>query len=108
MGNYRKSFIRNNHVKKLSSEPDAVIKRATSGSRAIGSRPLFCDLSSATDEPQKLQIIIAKHEVWLLKHQFSFVILAYCTLSPTYTNGVWPFSGLWVWRRRTDGWPCSH
>jgi len=29
------------HVKKLSSEPDAVIKRATSGSRAIGSRPLL-------------------------------------------------------------------
>ena len=30
MENYRKSFIRNNRVKKISSEPDAVIKRATS------------------------------------------------------------------------------
>jgi len=40
MENYRKSFIQNNRVKKISSEPDAVIKRATSGSRAIGSRPL--------------------------------------------------------------------
>jgi len=39
--NYRKSFIRNNRVKNTSSEPDAVIKRATSGSRAIGSRFLF-------------------------------------------------------------------
>jgi len=37
---YRKSFIRDNRVKKISSEPDAVIKRATSDSRAIGSRPL--------------------------------------------------------------------
>jgi len=35
--NYRKRFIRSNHVKKISSEPDAVIKRATSGWRAIGS-----------------------------------------------------------------------
>jgi len=40
MENYRKSFIRNNRVKKISSEPDAVIKRDTSGSRATGSRPL--------------------------------------------------------------------
>jgi len=38
--NYRKSFIRNNRVKKISSESDALIKRATSGSRAIGYRPL--------------------------------------------------------------------
>jgi len=41
MENYRKSFIRNNRFKKISSEPDAVIKRATSGSQAIGSRPLL-------------------------------------------------------------------
>jgi len=41
MGNYRKTFIQNNRVKKISSEPDAVIKRAASGSRAIGSRPLL-------------------------------------------------------------------
>jgi len=40
MENYRKSFIRNNRVK-ISSEPDAVMKRATSDSRAIGSRPLL-------------------------------------------------------------------
>jgi len=40
MENYRKSFIRKNRVKKISSEPDAVIKRATSDSRVIGSRPL--------------------------------------------------------------------
>ena len=42
MESYRKSFIRNrnNRVKKISSEQDAVIKRATSSSRAIGSRPL--------------------------------------------------------------------
>jgi len=39
--NYRKRFIRSNRVKKIPSEPDAVIiKRATSGSRAIVSRPL--------------------------------------------------------------------
>jgi len=37
----RKSLTRHNRVKKISSEPDAIIKRATSGSRAIGSRPLF-------------------------------------------------------------------
>jgi len=43
MENYRKSFIRNNRVEKISSEPDALIKRATSGSRAIGYRPLgYC------------------------------------------------------------------
>jgi len=41
MENYRKSFIRNNRVKKISSEPDAVVKRTTSDSRAIGSRPLL-------------------------------------------------------------------
>jgi len=41
MENYRKSIIHNNRVTKTSSGPDAVIKRATSGSRAIGSRPLF-------------------------------------------------------------------
>jgi len=41
MENYRKSFIRNNRVKKITSEPDAIIKRATSGSRAIGSPPLL-------------------------------------------------------------------
>jgi len=39
VGKLRKSFIRNNRVKKISSEPDAVIKRTTSGSRVIGSRP---------------------------------------------------------------------
>ena len=38
MENYRKSLIRNNRVKKISSELDAVIKRATSDSRATGSR----------------------------------------------------------------------
>jgi len=40
MENYRKRFIRNNRIKKISSEPDDVIKRATSGSQVIGSRPL--------------------------------------------------------------------
>jgi len=42
VGKLQKSFIRNNRVtvKKISSESDAVIKRARSGSRAIGSRPL--------------------------------------------------------------------
>jgi len=40
LGKLQQSFIRNNRVKKISSEPDAVIKRATSDSRAIGSRPL--------------------------------------------------------------------
>jgi len=39
--NYRKIFIRNNRVKKISSKSDTVIKRATSGSQAIGSRPLI-------------------------------------------------------------------
>jgi len=39
--NYRKSFICNNRVKKISRKPDAVIKRAISGSRTIGSRPWF-------------------------------------------------------------------
>jgi len=39
--NDRRSFIHNNRVKKISSEPDAVIKRATLGSQAIGSRPLL-------------------------------------------------------------------
>jgi len=37
---FTESFIRNNDGMKISSEPDAVINRATSGSRAIGSRPL--------------------------------------------------------------------
>jgi len=40
LGKLQQSFIRNNRVKKISSEPDAVIKRATSDARAIGSRPL--------------------------------------------------------------------
>jgi len=31
-GKLHKNFNRNNHVKKISSEPDAVVKRATSGS----------------------------------------------------------------------------
>jgi len=39
MENYRKSFICNNRVKKISSEPDAVIKRVTSGSRGTGPDP---------------------------------------------------------------------
>jgi len=47
MENYRKSFIRKNRVEKISSEPDAVTKRATSGSRAIGSRPLLYTLVCA-------------------------------------------------------------
>jgi len=47
MENYRKSFIRNNRVKKISSEPDAVIRRATSGSRGIGSRSLAYNVISA-------------------------------------------------------------
>jgi len=41
VGKLQKNFISNNRVKKVSSEPDAVIKRDTSGSRAIGSRPLL-------------------------------------------------------------------
>jgi len=41
VGKLQKNFlICNNRVKKISSEPHAVIKKATSGSRAIGSRPL--------------------------------------------------------------------
>jgi len=40
MENNGRSFIRSNRVKKISSEPDAIIKRATSGSQAMGSRPL--------------------------------------------------------------------
>jgi len=40
METYTRCFIRNYRVKKISSEPDAIIKRATSGSRAMGSRPL--------------------------------------------------------------------
>jgi len=40
MENYRKSFILKNRVEKISSEPDALIKRATFDSRAIGYRPL--------------------------------------------------------------------
>jgi len=35
MENYRKSFNRNDRFKKISNEPDAVIKRATSGLQAI-------------------------------------------------------------------------
>jgi len=40
VGKLQKKFIHNSRVKKISSEPDAVIKTATSGSRATGSRPL--------------------------------------------------------------------
>jgi len=40
MENYKKKFHSYQRVKKISSEPDAIIKRTTSGSRAIGSRPL--------------------------------------------------------------------
>jgi len=46
MENYRKILIRTNRVKKISSEHDAVIRRATSGSRAVGSRP--CSMDSAS------------------------------------------------------------
>jgi len=42
MENYRKIFICNNRVKKISSEPDAVIERVTSGPRAIGSIVTQC------------------------------------------------------------------
>ena len=28
------------------------------------------------------------------------------TSAPACTNGVWPLSGLWVWRRRTNRRPC--
>jgi len=53
--NYRKSFIRNNRVKKISGEPVAVIKRATSGSRAIGSYwAPFVKILYLTDLAQKL------------------------------------------------------
>jgi len=48
VGKLQKSFIRNNRVKKISSETDAVSKRATSGSQAIGSRPLTLALSALT------------------------------------------------------------
>jgi len=34
------TYFSNNRVKKISSEPDAFVKRATSGSQAIGSRRL--------------------------------------------------------------------
>jgi len=44
---YRNSFIRNNRAKKISSEPDAAIKRATSGSRATCSRPLVYSITRA-------------------------------------------------------------
>jgi len=54
--NNRKSFIRNNRVKKISSEPDAVIKRATSGSRAIGSRPLSFSLDECVCTKRSLKI----------------------------------------------------
>jgi len=40
MENYKKRYIHNNRVKKISSKPDAVIKRATFASQAIGSLPL--------------------------------------------------------------------
>jgi len=51
MENYRKKFIRNDRFKKIPSEADAVIKRATSGSRAIGSRPLQYTVSRFTNKP---------------------------------------------------------
>jgi len=38
VGKLQKNFIRNNRIP---SEPDAVIKRATSSSRAVGFRPLL-------------------------------------------------------------------
>jgi len=44
MKNHRKSFIHNND-KKISSEPDAVFKRATCGSQAIGSQPLHYSIT---------------------------------------------------------------
>jgi len=63
VANYRKSLIRNNRVKKISTEPDAVIKRATSGSRAIGSPPLACRLHCWT---MNLGIIGSEQEQPLL------------------------------------------
>jgi len=44
--------MRNNRVKKISSEPDAVIKRATPGSRAIGSRPLIYAIPNVLQHEQ--------------------------------------------------------
>jgi len=40
VGKLQKKFDKYNHVKKISSEPDVVIKKTTSDSRAIGSQPL--------------------------------------------------------------------
>ena len=60
MESYSKSFIRNNSVKKISSEPDAVIKKATtSGSRAIGSRLLLKPFKTIVCPPVDMWFFVA-------------------------------------------------
>jgi len=54
MENYRKRFIHNNRVKKISSEPDGVIKRATSGSQAWVAEP-FSTWGGTSDRQKSIQ-----------------------------------------------------
>ena len=76
MENYRKSLIRNNRVKKISSKPDAVIRRATSGSRAIGSRPLVYAVRSRFDGTTFIPACIVSREMKALRKYLK--ISLYC------------------------------
>jgi len=50
------------------------------------------------------------HLEWLCKEQRGSGITPSAPVSdvstPAYTNVSWPYCSLWVWRRRTDRWPC--
>jgi len=67
--NYRKSYIRNNRVEKISSEPGAVINRVTYGSRAIVSRPLVYKMSNVRLLPKQRQVVIVLCKLYKHNHE---------------------------------------
>ena len=81
-GKLQKSFIRNNRVKKISSEPDAVIKRATCGSRATGSRPLGY-IKRSIQKALQLWRMVNSLKLW----KTSKGVFHYPSARP---RGIWP------------------
>jgi len=82
MENYRKRFIRNNRLKKISSEPDSVVKRGTSGSRTIGSRPLvwflclaFNCLTRNIQLESPSRTVIGKRSLWWMAQTALSVVI---------------------------------
>jgi len=88
MKNYRKSLICDNRAKKISSEPDAVIKRVTSGSRAIGSRPLLYHLDQSNRPCQQMTRTFPWSSSFV---SYDFRSVMICRGSEYYQNNEEPF-----------------